>query len=58
MSLIIKKLWKERKNAPKIHVAFAISICEMILNPNNQYVQLSEEIIKTSLMKNYVSFIK
>jgi hypothetical protein len=56
MSLIIKKVWKDRKNAPKIHVAYAISVCELILNPNNQYIQITEEIIKPNLIKNYVSF--
>lgn len=56
MSRIIKKIWKDRKNAPKIQVAYAISVCEILLNPNNLYIQLSEDIVKPSLIKNYVSF--
>lgn len=53
---IIKKIWKDRKNAPKIQVAYAMGVCEILLNPNNLCIQLSEDIIKPSLTKNYVSF--
>ena len=56
MSQIIGKLWKEKKNAPKIQIAFAISICETILNPNNLVIQVNEDKIKDLCMRNYVSF--
>jgi hypothetical protein len=56
MSRIIGKLWKEKKNAPKIQIAFAISICETILNPNNLVIQVNEDKIKDLCMRNYVSF--
>ncbi|UZO02036.1 uncharacterized protein OCT59_020536 [Rhizophagus irregularis] len=42
MSLIIDKLRKENKNPSKTQIAYAISICETYLNPNNQNIQMSE----------------
>ena len=35
MSKIIEKLWKTKKDAPKIQIAYAISICETYLDPEN-----------------------
>ena len=51
ISQIIKKIWKDQKNALKIQVAYAMSICEILLNLNNLCIQLSENIIKLSLTK-------
>jgi len=56
MSRIIGKLWKDKKNAPKNQVAYAISVCETILNPNNLTIQINEETTKHLITKNYVSF--
>ena len=56
MSKIISKVWKDKKNASKVQVAFAMSICETILNPNNLDIQVNEDKIKDLIMKNYVSF--
>ena len=56
MSRIIGKLWKDKKNAPKNQVAYAISVCETILNPNNLTIQINEETTKYLITKNYVSF--
>ena len=56
MFQIIEKIWREKKNIPKIQIAYAISICEMLLNPNNLIIQVSEEIIKPKLARNHVSF--
>jgi len=56
MSKIIGIIWKEKKNAPKMQVAYVISICETILNPENTIVQINEETIKKVIIKHYVSF--
>lgn len=55
MTKIIGKVWKDKRNAPKKQVAYAISVCEMILNPNNLYIQVNEDIIKPLITKNFVS---
>lgn len=56
MSKIIGKIWKDKRNAPKKQVAYAISVCEAILNLNNLTVQINEETTKHLIMKNYVGF--
>ncbi|UZO19217.1 uncharacterized protein OCT59_010516 [Rhizophagus irregularis] len=52
MSLIIDKLRKDNKNPSKTQIAYAISICETYLNPNNQNIQMSESIIKSKIINN------
>ena len=57
MSKILQNLWKgEKKNGAKVQIAFAISICEIVLNPDNPFVSINEDIIKPVLIKNLVSF--
>src|SRR5437763_16836184 len=40
-----------QKKRPKIYVVYAISICEYILNPSNQQIQISESAIKFLISK-------
>ncbi|RHZ89297.1 hypothetical protein Glove_16g135 [Diversispora epigaea] len=40
------------KNIPNLQIAWVISIAEIILNPNNENIKISEEIIKPVLLKN------
>lgn len=51
MTRIINKIWPAKKNAPKIHIAYAISVCEFILNPSNLRIQVSEASIKSRITK-------
>src|SRR5579859_3280489 len=51
MIRIISKIWSAKKNAPKLHIAYAISICEFILNPSNLRIQVSEASIKSQITK-------
>jgi len=55
MTKIIERLWRERKNTPKIQIAFAISICQTYLDPSNQIIQMNEYVMKPKIMKNMVS---
>lgn len=59
MSRIIRNLSKGRRTTkgPKVQIAFAISVCEFILNPNNPSISISEEVIKPILAKNLVCFL-
>ena len=57
MTKIIDRLFKgEKKKTSKVLIAFAISICEKLLNPDNRILSINEEVIKDSLSKNIVSF--
>jgi hypothetical protein len=55
MSKIIEKLWKTKKDAPKVQIAYAISICETYLDPENQIIQMNENVMKPKIIKNMVS---
>lgn len=55
MTKIVEKVWKEKKNAPKIQIAFAISICEVFLNPDNQVIYMNEQVMDSKIRKNLVS---
>ncbi|RHZ69505.1 hypothetical protein Glove_283g10 [Diversispora epigaea] len=52
MTQIIKNVWSKKKNIPNLQIAWVISIAEIILNPNNENIKISEEIIKPVLLKN------
>jgi hypothetical protein len=56
MSMIIDKLRREKKSPSKVQIAYAISICETYLNPENQIIQMNEAIMKPKIIKNMVSF--
>lgn len=59
MSTIINQIWKpskDKSNKSKMQIAFVISVCEILLNPENLIITISEEIIKETLNKNIVSF--
>lgn len=56
MTRIINKVWKDKKNTPKIKIAYTISICEALLNPEIHQVQMSEKLIKPKIRKNLVGF--
>ena len=56
MTRIIDKVWVSKKNTLKIHIAYAISVCEFLLNSSNQKVQVSEASIKYNISKYLVSF--
>ena len=56
MSKIIDKVWPAKKNTPKVHIAYAISVCQFILDLLNQKVQVSEALLKFKIVKYLVSF--
>lgn len=51
MTRIIDKIWPAKKNAPKLHIAYAISVCEFFLNPENGKIHVSESSIKSQISK-------
>ena len=51
MSKILDRLFPSKKSASKIYVAYAISVCEYILNLSNQQIQVSESAIKFLISK-------
>ena len=55
ISTIIRKLGKGKKSVSQTQIAFAISTCELILNPENSDIHVNETVIKPFLIKNLVS---
>jgi hypothetical protein len=56
MSRILEKVWSDSDKASNILIAFAISICEELLNSDNESIQITEEVLKNKLKKNKVRF--
>ncbi|RHZ82464.1 hypothetical protein Glove_109g368 [Diversispora epigaea] len=52
MTKIIKNVWPKKKNIPNLQIAWAISISEIFLNPKNEVIKMSEEIIQPALARN------
>jgi hypothetical protein len=56
MSKIVQKLRKTGRNkVTTIQIAYAISVCEILLNPKNLHIQIKDDAIKQVLEKNLVS---
>ena len=55
MSRILKKIWSKADYSDKL-IAFAISICQTILNPVNKVIQINEGIMKELIKENKVIF--
>lgn len=51
MSKILDKVWPSKKTAPKVHIAYAISVCEFLLNPTNKRIQVTETPMKFRIQK-------
>lgn len=53
MEQILQKIWPSGE-ATNYQIAFAISVCQAVLNPNNNTLSVSEDIVKRELAKNLV----
>lgn len=52
---IIQKTWPNIKKVSKEKLAFAISICQFLLNPKNGSIKINDEVIRKLMEKNKVS---
>ncbi|RHZ54959.1 hypothetical protein Glove_421g142 [Diversispora epigaea] len=51
---IIKNAWPKKEFIPNFHTAWCVSIAEILLNPNNEYIQITEDVIQPFVEKNLV----
>ena len=63
MVQILENLWPKDniKNISKVLIAYAVGICEILLDPDNRTIQITEADIKNKIRKNVkklVSFMK
>ena len=55
MKTIINDVFKKKDVTP-IQIALVMSVCDILLNPSNNHVNLNEDIIKPRLVINLISF--
>jgi hypothetical protein len=55
MARILDKVWP-KSNASEEQLSFTISICQTILDPVNEIIQINEGVLKSIIQKNKVSF--
>lgn len=53
---ITERVFVDPKKTSDILIAYAMSVCETFLNPENEHIQVTESIIKEAFEKNLVSF--
>lgn len=53
---IIERVWPDQTKRTDVQMAYAVSICQTLLDPNNDNIQLSKSIIKPKIRLNLVSF--
>ena len=56
MGKILEKVWTDSDKASDASVAFAISVCEELLNSDNESIQITGDVLKYKLKKNLVRF--
>ncbi|RHZ46552.1 hypothetical protein Glove_615g54 [Diversispora epigaea] len=49
---IIKNVWLKKEFIPDSHTAWCVSIAEIFLNPNNEYIQITEDVVQPFVEKN------
>ena len=54
MERILEKIWPSG-DASEEKIAYAIAVCQTVLNPKNKILTMSEDIIKPLIAKNLVS---
>ena len=56
ITLIIENIWPSTvTQPPQHHIAWAISVVQILLDPKNSTVKITEDIVKRRLMDNIVS---
>ncbi|RHZ47417.1 hypothetical protein Glove_581g10 [Diversispora epigaea] len=51
---IIKNAWTKKEFISDSHTAWCVSIAEILLNPNNEYIQITEDVVQPFVEKNLV----
>lgn len=56
MVRIMEKVFINPKKASNVSIAYVMSVCDIFLDPTNEYIQITESIIKEKFEENLVSF--
>jgi len=58
ISRILEKVWPDSSLASNKQVAYAVSVCHVILDPTNDNIQITKSIIESKMKRNLVSITK
>ena len=53
---IMEKVFIDPKKASNVLIAYAMSVCDIFLDPANEHIQITESIIKEKFKEKLVSF--
>lgn len=56
MVRIMEKVFTDPNKASNVLMAYAMSVCNIFLDPTNEHIQITESIIKEQFEENLVSF--
>ena len=56
MTQIIERVQLDVSERLAIQIIYTITICQILLDPNNDNIKISKSIVKLKLQKNLVSF--
>ena len=52
---IIQETWPDAKKIPNEQIAFAVALCESLLNPDNEIIKNDSQYLSKRIQKNKVS---
>ena len=56
MDRILERIWLDLSVPLQSQMVYAISICQILLNPNDKHIKITKKIIKKRFRRNLVSF--
>ena len=56
MARILEKVWPDSRTPSQTQIAYAISVCQVVLDPNNKHIRITKKTIKKRFRRNLVSF--
>ena len=56
MARILERVWPKAGTSSQTLMAYAISVCQILLNPDNNHIKITKKIIRKRFLINLVSF--
>ena len=57
MARILERIWPDSSAPTQTQKAYAVSVCQILLNPDNKHIRITSKDIKKRLRRNLVSFV-
>ena len=56
MDWILERIWSDSSVPSQTQMAYAISVCQILLNLNDKHIKITKKIIKKRFRRNLISF--